>query len=217
MDRFEDYLKKKSKQETENFKLPKSFDDKVEDSLLNLDNISSKNKWYKNKKVWITAACFMFICTTVISLKENSSLSRNLKNSVNSNSRNQGNESSIVAYDSPITEKNEESKIIEENNFIDKIETNDFIDNEKDVIIKNAYESLDDYSKTSILKWKDAEVENFKIDKKYLIFSKGKTIDISGIDTYKVTFRTKDDDVLGPISVYIDIKNLEVLGADSRD
>lgn len=71
MDKFDEYLKNKSKSENEEFVLPKSFEYKLEDTLKNLDkeNKSKINRWYMNKKLWITAACFTFVFLTSVSIK----------------------------------------------------------------------------------------------------------------------------------------------------
>lgn len=76
MDKFDDFLEKQSKSENEKFTLPKSFDNKIEETLLNLDKESKKDnhKWYLNKKVWTTAACFAFICLAGVGLTYQSKL-----------------------------------------------------------------------------------------------------------------------------------------------
>ena len=81
MDKFDDYLEKQSKCEKEKFVLPQSFDRKVEDILLNLDSELKKenNKWYKNKKLWTTAACFAFICLAGMGLSKQIHLGKNEK------------------------------------------------------------------------------------------------------------------------------------------
>lgn len=85
MDKFDDYLEKQSKCEKEKFVLPQSFDRKVEDILLNLDSELKKenNKWYKNKKLWTTAACFAFICLAGMGLSKQIHLGKNEKKQCN--------------------------------------------------------------------------------------------------------------------------------------
>lgn len=61
MDKFDEYLKNKSKSENEEFVLPKSFENKLEDTLKNINKENKINVWYRNKKIWATAACFIFL------------------------------------------------------------------------------------------------------------------------------------------------------------
>lgn len=68
MDKFDKYLEKKSESESKEFILPKSFEDKLEDTLGSLDKIDTKNNWYRNRKIWTTAACFIFVCFVGISM-----------------------------------------------------------------------------------------------------------------------------------------------------
>lgn len=71
MDRFDEYLKNKSNIENKEFILPKSFEDKLEDTLDSLDKIDTKNNWYRNRKIWTTVACFIFVCFVGISIESN--------------------------------------------------------------------------------------------------------------------------------------------------
>ena len=71
MDKFDEYLKNKSKSENEDFVLPKSFEYKLEETLKNLDkeNKNETNVWYMNKKLWTTAACFAFVFLAATSIR----------------------------------------------------------------------------------------------------------------------------------------------------
>ena len=71
MDKFDEYLKNKSKSENKEFVLPNSFECKLEENLKNLDkeNKSKTNVWYMNKKLWTTAACFAFVFLAGISIR----------------------------------------------------------------------------------------------------------------------------------------------------
>lgn len=88
MDKFDEYLKNKSKSENEEFVLPKSFEYKLEETLKNLDkeNKSKTNLWYMNKKLWTTAACFAFVFLTAVSIRygvdssRSDSIERSLEN-----------------------------------------------------------------------------------------------------------------------------------------
>lgn len=64
MDKFDDYLKKRSTKEIEEFTLPESFENKIEETLVNLDKIDQKESkvWYKEKKFLSSAACLAIIC-----------------------------------------------------------------------------------------------------------------------------------------------------------
>ena len=92
MDKFDEYLKNKSKSENEEFVLPKSFEYKLEETLKNLDkeNKSKTNVWYMNKKLWTTAACFAFVFLTSVSIKyginsnKSNSLEKSLKDKLQS-------------------------------------------------------------------------------------------------------------------------------------
>ena len=71
MDKFDEYLKNKSKSENEECVLPKSFEYKLEETLKNLgkENKSKTNVWYMNKKLWTTAACFAFVFLASVSVR----------------------------------------------------------------------------------------------------------------------------------------------------
>ena len=90
MDKFDEYLKNKSKSENKEFVLPNSFECKLEENLKNLDkeNKSKTNVWYMNKKLWTTAACFTFVFLAGVSIRYGfdsnklSSIERNLENQI---------------------------------------------------------------------------------------------------------------------------------------
>ncbi len=73
MDKFDEYLNNKVEMESEKFILPKSFEDKIEETLESLDkkNLEKEEKWYFNKNIWITVACFAFISLTVLVTNKN--------------------------------------------------------------------------------------------------------------------------------------------------
>lgn len=158
MDKFDEYLKNKSKSENEEFVLPKSFEYKLEDTLKNLDkeNKSKINRWYMNKKLWTTAACFAFIFLTSVSIKYGinsdnlSSLGKGLENQATEYSENAPD---VASYDGAETrgiDNNEATKqqisefsledsfgegVIDSNN-INKIIVKNIIDG-------NTYKSVD--------------------------------------------------------------------------
>ena len=53
MDKFDEYLNNKVEMESEKFILPKSFEDKIEETLESLDkkNLEKEEKWYFNKNI----------------------------------------------------------------------------------------------------------------------------------------------------------------------
>lgn len=90
MDKFDEYLKNKSKSENEDFVLPKSFEYKLKETLKNLDkeNKNETNVWYMNKKLWTTAACFAFVFLAATSIRygvdsnRSNSIEKSLENQV---------------------------------------------------------------------------------------------------------------------------------------
>lgn len=70
MDRNDNFIKNKAIEENENFNLPKSFEDKIESVLENIDNKENINfnPWYKNRKIIAMAACLVLGCFTFIKL-----------------------------------------------------------------------------------------------------------------------------------------------------
>lgn len=110
MDKFDDYLEKESKNENEKFTLPKSFDNKIEETLLNLDKENKKenNEWYLNKRVWTTAACFAFICLAGFGLTNRS----NLENMMSRSKMDSGQE---ITMQSSVRENNDAQRSAYEN------------------------------------------------------------------------------------------------------
>lgn len=158
MDKFDEYLKNKSKSENEEFVLPKSFEYKLEDTLKNLDkeNKSKINRWYMNKKLWTTAACFAFVFLTSVSIKYGVN-SDNL-NSLGKGLENQATEYSesapdVASYDGAETRgidnneatKQQISEFSLEDSFgegvIDSTDINKII--VKNIIDGNTYKSVD--------------------------------------------------------------------------
>lgn len=70
MDRDDDFIKNKAIEEDKNFNLPKSFEDKIESVLENIDDKENIkfNPWYKNRKIIAMAACLVLGCFTFIKL-----------------------------------------------------------------------------------------------------------------------------------------------------
>ena len=158
MDKFDEYLKNKSKSENEEFVLPKSFEYKLEDTLKNLDkeNKSKINRWYMNKKLWTTAACFAFVFLTSVSIKYG--INSNNLDSLGKGLENQATEYSdsipdVASYNGAETrgiENNEAAKqkseefSLEESfgeGVIDSTNINKII--VKNIIDRNTYKSVD--------------------------------------------------------------------------
>ena len=76
---------------------------------------------------------------------------------------------------------------------------------------------LDDTSKSDIINLETALIEKVKFKEEHLVATKTDNIDIKNIEAYKVTFTTQNDELLGPIVIYLDKDNLNVLGIDFRD
>ena len=157
MDKFDEYLKNKSKSENEDFVLPKSFEYKLEETLKNLDkeNKNETNVWYMNKKLWTTAACFAFVFLAAVSIRYevNSSRSDSIERSL---------ENQVTGYSDAIPEvashneastrgigNDEANKQVEEfsledrfgNGIIDSININKII--VKNIVEGNTYKSVD--------------------------------------------------------------------------
>ena len=88
---------------------------------------------------------------------------------------------------------------------------------EKDTIREIAYNWIDDNKKSTIIDWKTSKVEKITFDKEHLVVNETETLDIINKEAFKVTFTTKDDDLLGPVIVYLDTDTSEVLGMDFRE
>lgn len=87
----------------------------------------------------------------------------------------------------------------------------------KNKVRETAYNWLDDTSKADILNWETAPVEEVKFKEEHVVATEVDTIDIRNIETYKITFTTQKDELLGPIVIYLDKDNLNVLGLDFRE
>lgn len=83
-------------------------------------------------------------------------------------------------------------------------------------IRKVAYNWIDIKNRLLIDGWDNSTVERIIFNESHLVQNKNESVDIKGIETYKVTFPTNDE-ILGPISVYLDQDTFTVLGHDFRD
>ena len=152
MDKFDEYLNKKVEMESEKFILPKSFEDKIEETLESLDkkNLEKEEKWYFNKNIWITAACFAFISLTVLVTNKNNNettndlirMSSEMDNNSSMVSYNNAESGSIREYSSnESVEEQLESNININDSFIDYNNINKIIIKFMDNI--NKYKTID--------------------------------------------------------------------------
>ncbi|MDR7074672.1 hypothetical protein [Fictibacillus barbaricus] len=84
--------------------------------------------------------------------------------------------------------------------------------------IERAYNYVSPVSQETIKDWKKANVEKFTPTGKLEVKDekKDRYINIEGLKTLKVTFKTTDDAELGPINVYIDEVSKKILGIGIR-
>ena len=140
MDKFDEYLKNKSKSENKEFVLPNSFECKLEETLKNLDkeNKSKINVWYMNKKLWTMVACFAFVFLVGISIKYG-------VNSNKSNFIDRSLENQIVGYSEGIPEiasrNKAETRDVVSDEVIDSNNINKIII--KNIVDGNIYKSID--------------------------------------------------------------------------
>lgn len=152
MDKFDEYLNNKFEMESEKFILPKSFEDKIEETLESLDkkNLEKEEKWYFNKNIWITVACFAFISLTVLVTNKNNNettndlirMSSEMDNNSSMVSYNNAESGSIREYSSnESVEEQLESNININDSFIDYNNINKVIIKFMDNI--NKYKTID--------------------------------------------------------------------------
>ena len=142
MDKFNKYLKNKSKSENKEFVLPNSFECKLEETLKNLDKENKTNVLYINKKLWTMVACFAFVFLVGISIKYG-------VNSNKSNFIDRSLENQIAGYSDGIPEVASRNKaetrdvvsdeVIDSNN-INKIIIKNIVDGN---IYKSIYNNID--------------------------------------------------------------------------
>ena len=150
MDKFDEYLRNKIKDENDEFVLPKSFEHKLEDTLKNLDKESKSkiNRWYINKKLWTTAACFAFVFLTSVSIKYGVNL--NKSNSLEKSLNRQDAEYSesipdVASYSGDEATKQEVREFSLEDRFGDKVIDSSNINKiiVKNIVDGNTYKSVD--------------------------------------------------------------------------
>ena len=83
---------------------------------------------------------------------------------------------------------------------------------------KLAYDYLEPASQKTVKSWKWADVDEYTAEYTMEIWDKESEqfIDINGMETLVVSFKTTDDGTLGPIDVYLDMKTTKVIGIGVR-
>lgn len=95
-----------------------------------------------------------------------------------------------------------------------------FTSQENDVkndIREIAYQYLGEADKATLIDYENAEVEEYRCAGDHYVASLNGHINLKDKDTYKVTFNTSNDALLGPIIIYLDKTSYSVLGIDLRD
>ncbi|MHC1684137.1 MAG: hypothetical protein AB6733_14475 [Clostridiaceae bacterium] len=80
-----------------------------------------------------------------------------------------------------------------------------------------AYNSLSEENKKTIVNWKEGSVELYKDTNDHPVGSQTGMINIKSKDTYKLTFKTNNEALLGPLTLYLDKSSYELIGCDLRD
>lgn len=87
----------------------------------------------------------------------------------------------------------------------------------RESIKENAYNYLDYRTKASVSDWKKSSIEKVKFNEDYFITNNESiSINIKDKETYIVTFATNDE-ILGPIKVYVNEDDLTILGLNYRE
>ena len=105
-----------------------------------------------------------------------------------------------------------------ENPKVNESITNETSVNKSDTEIRElAYQSLNENDKKTVVDWESAKVEEYNSSTDHSVGSPNGLANIKDKYTYKVIFRTNNEGLLGPITVYIDKDTYEILGIDLRD
>ena len=120
----------------------------------------------------------------------------------------------------PKTNKNQANESIEKeiSSGVDKSKTNESSVNESKTEIRElAYQSINENDRKTIVDCENAKVEEYNTSTDHSVGSPNGLVNIKDKNTIKVTFRTNNEGLLGPITVYIDKDTYEILGIDLRD
>jgi len=82
--------------------------------------------------------------------------------------------------------------------------------------IENVKNMLDDKSKGAIINFDSPEIEEVVFDEAPSIHYLGNKTDVIGKSLYKITFRTTQDGLLGPMVIYVDKANGKIIGKAFR-
>ena len=84
-------------------------------------------------------------------------------------------------------------------------------------VLNKAYEILDEDMKKSITDLSKTKIEEFKTSEtKIIVGYNSMTEDLKDRETYKVTFVSSEDDIKGPIIVYLDKNKIDPIGREMR-
>lgn len=82
----------------------------------------------------------------------------------------------------------------------------------KNELIEIAYNFLTEDEKSNILPIENTKVYELKIAEDYLVINSNVTINIKNTEVYKISFEEINPTKIGPPTVFIDKKTLEILG-----
>jgi hypothetical protein len=84
-------------------------------------------------------------------------------------------------------------------------------------IINIAYQYLGVSERSTIIDWKNAEVERDVNSEGGLVGGPNGIVDLRGKNIYRVTFRTNNEASAGPICVAMDMNTYKIIGVGLRD
>lgn len=93
--------------------------------------------------------------------------------------------------------------------------TSNYIEADEAIII--AQENINEKEKATITNFDNPTVEELVFDEKVSIYLFNNNENIIGRTAYRITFKTEQDGLLGPIVYYVDKENAKLLGADYRE
>ena len=85
------------------------------------------------------------------------------------------------------------------------------------IAVEKAIEKLDDKIKKTIINIDNPKVEEYVFNKQPFIYFFGDEVNLVGKSVYKITFNTIHDGLLGPIVIYVDMMNFDVIGTVMRN
>lgn len=84
--------------------------------------------------------------------------------------------------------------------------------------IEEAYNYVHPNSKETIKNWQKASVSKYTPTEDFEVFDKNENIyvNIKGTEVLEITFNTTDDELVGPIVVYVDEQSKDIIGMGAR-